>query len=187
MKTLFLDRDGVLNRDSGYTYIFDKSLIYDDVVDLKDFAVQNIFIVTNQSGIGRGYYSESDFFVFMEKMIAYFEKEIGFKITDFFYCPHNPNANSCECRKPLPGMLLDAKKRYGLKMSESVLIGDKMTDVNAGLAAGCGQNILIRRDPEFQEPLERKISFDNPTVNVSQVCSLRELSKWFDRKSDCHG
>lgn len=182
MKTLFLDRDGVLNKDAGYTHIFDEKLIYSDVGFISSLNIPQIFIITNQSGIGRGYYNDSEFHIFMEKMINFFDNEYGLNITDFFYCPHDPTHETCQCRKPSPGMLLDAKKNYKLDLSESIFVGDKVTDIEAGLAAGCKSNVLLLRSEENLFLGNSRYSTNITSSNTAEISSLYELSRWFSSK-----
>ena len=111
IKTIFLDRDGVINKDINYLYkvkdfqfidgIFD-SCIYFQKLGFK------IIVVTNQSGISRGYFSEKEYKNLTNWMINEFKKN-GIKILDVFHCPHLPDSN-CSCRKPMPGMFINAKK-----------------------------------------------------------------------------
>ena len=143
-KALFLDRDGVINVDHGYVYQTDNFDFVDGIFDLVrtaralDFL---IIIITNQSGIGRGYYSENDFWKITEWLKERFAAENCF-IDEIYYCPHHPEAQIpkyrkfCDHRKPEPGMLLTAKKKYRLDMSKSVVVGDNVTDIQAGHKAG---------------------------------------------------
>ena len=142
-KAVFLDRDGVINIDHGYVYKIEDFEFVDGIFDeLKSYKKEGyIFIVvTNQSGIGRGYYSEEDFLKLTDYMISEFEKE-GIEIKKVYHCPHAPEEN-CECRKPKPAMLLKAKKEFGIDMKSSVMIGDKKSDMEAGESAGVGKLVF---------------------------------------------
>lgn len=135
MKVAFLDRDGVINEDTGYIgYIEDfkfKNRIFELLkllIDLKS----TLFIVTNQSGIARGFYTEDDFKVLTDKRV---KKKI--KIEDISYCPHHPNiTGECECRKPKPSMILDLVNKYNINLENSIMIGDSDRDIQAALNAG---------------------------------------------------
>ena len=145
-KAVFLDRDGVINIDHGYVYKIEDfefvEGIFDELRRYKDEGY--IFIVvTNQSGIGRGYYKEEDFLKLTNYMIKEFEKR-GIEIKKVYYCPHTP-AENCECRKPKPGMLLKAQGEFDIDMKNSVMIGDKESDMEAGKRAGVGRLVFKGR------------------------------------------
>lgn len=132
-KAIFLDRDGVINRDAGYTYKIEDLEVLPGVLEaLKDFESDGfkLFIVTNQSGIARGYYKVEDFFAFQKALVAELQ---GVTITDTRFCPH---LDGCSCRKPLPGMLLDLIQDHQINPAASFMIGDRHSDIEAGLAAG---------------------------------------------------
>ncbi len=139
-KALFLDRDGVINVDVGYAHLPEQITFMTGIFDVCRAAHSQgykIIVITNQSGIGRGYYSEEQFHALMVWMSAQFEKELC-PITAYYYCPHTPD-DGCECRKPKAGMILQAAKDYALNVSLSMLIGDKKSDIEAGKAAGVGE------------------------------------------------
>ncbi len=149
MKALFLDRDGVINVDYGYVGKVEEFEFVDGILDcIRRFQEQGFqpIIVTNQSGVGRGYYSHEDF----EKVTAFMlqkMREHGIKIDRIhvFFCPHTPDAG-CECRKPQPGMFLQAKERFDIDMPHSIMIGDKPSDIEAAKAAGVGKTILVSKN-----------------------------------------
>lgn len=183
MKILFVDRDGVLNKDFGYTHIFDKNLIYEDVRCLSRFKIDRIIVITNQSGIGRGYYTLSQFKDFMQSLKHFCQTELNFVIDDYFYCPHDPTVTSCSCRKPRPGLLLQALKKYRTDPRDCLFVGDKLSDIEAGLSAGLHKNILLTRDDSDSDNvhLEQGQLMGRPGVGV--IKSLSELSNWFDQCS----
>ena len=127
-KALFLDRDGVINHEINYLYKVEDFRFVEGIFDLcRNFQRNNflLFVITNQAGIARGYYTEQDFAALTEWMIAKF-KEQGILITKVYYCPHHPEiTGECSCRKPRPGMILQAKQEFNLDQGTSVLIGDK--------------------------------------------------------------
>jgi D-glycero-alpha-D-manno-heptose 1-phosphate guanylyltransferase len=145
-KALFLDRDGTINIEKNYVSTVDNFEFRDGIFELvNDFYTKGylIFVITNQAGIARGYYSEEDFKALTEWMVRQF-KEKGIKIEEVRYCPHHPDfSGECDCRKPKPGMILSLLEDYHLDPGKCVLIGDKMKDVEAGVNAGIGINYLI--------------------------------------------
>ena len=131
---IFLDRDGVLNYDKGYTYrLKDLKIINKTIKYLKKKKNFNFFVVTNQSGIGRGIYSEDKFYKFQNHL---YNKLLNKKIfiNDTIFCPHHPDANllkfklKCKCRKPKNGMIEELKKRWFIDIKKSLFIGDSLTD-----------------------------------------------------------
>ncbi len=145
-KALFLDRDGVINIDHDYVHKKEDFEFVEGIFEVvRQFheAGYLVIVVTNQSGIARGYYSEEDFLHVSEWMSEQFKKH-GAMITKVYYCPHHPEiTGSCRCRKPSPGMLLDAKKEYDIDMKHSVMIGDKERDIEAAIGAGIENTILL--------------------------------------------
>lgn len=144
-KALFLDRDGIINIDYGHVHKKENFEFVDGIFELCKYFQKNnylIFIITNQAGIGKGYYKEEDFNSLTSWMISEFSKN-GIVIEDVFYCPHHPN-DKCLCRKPSPKMLLDIQNKYKISLKKSILIGDKLTDVEAGERAGVSELVLIK-------------------------------------------
>lgn len=145
-KALFLDRDGVVNVEKNYLYKIDDFELMEGILDVCRFYENQgyiIIIVTNQSGISRGYYTENDFKHLSEWMIDYF-KSLGVTITHIYHCPHHENIDGiCACRKPEPGMFLEAQKDFDIDMKNSVMIGDNERDIQAAVRAGITTNILL--------------------------------------------
>jgi len=144
-KALFLDRDGVINEDFGYVYKKEDFKFKEGIFELlKLFKDYKIFIVTNQSGIARGYYSENDFHKLMEWVKKEFKKN-NIEIVDINFCPHHPDiTGSCECRKPNAGMILDLAQKYGIDLANSIMIGDKKSDIQAANKAGITKTYLVK-------------------------------------------
>ncbi|MBE0491393.1 MAG: D-glycero-beta-D-manno-heptose 1,7-bisphosphate 7-phosphatase [Sulfurospirillum sp.] len=143
-KAIFLDRDGVINVDKEYIYkIEDFEFCHGTFETLKYF--QNLgyllFILTNQSGIARGYYDENDFEKLTSWMLLEFHKQ-GIAITKVYHCPHVPEDN-CACRKPNIAMFEFAKKEFDIDMKISWMLGDKLSDIKAGKNAGIINTIFI--------------------------------------------
>lgn len=144
-KALFLDRDGVINIDKKYVYKIEDFEFCDGIFELcRYFLAKNylLFIATNQSGIARGYYKESDFLKLCDYMLKEFVKQ-DIKIDKIYHCPH---LEGCECRKPKAGMLLKAKDEFDLDMKNSIFIGDNLSDMQAGLNADIGTLILVNEE-----------------------------------------
>lgn len=152
IKTIFLDRDGVINKEVGYLHKIEDfefiNGVFDACLYFQSLGYQ-IIIVTNQSGIARGYYNESDFHVVNNWMLAKF-KNNNINILDVFFCPHGPESN-CECRKPKPGMFNQANNKHGINMEKSWMIGDKEADVQAANTAGIKNTILVKSGHAIDE------------------------------------
>jgi D-glycero-D-manno-heptose 1,7-bisphosphate phosphatase len=152
IKTIFLDRDGVINEEVNYLYQIEKFKFISGVFEACQYFQKlnyKIIIVSNQSGIGRGYYSEQDYNKLTSWMLNQFELK-SISILDTFYCPHEPDSK-CNCRKPKPGMLIDAKNKHNISMEESWMIGDKETDITAANIAGIKKTILVKSGHENDE------------------------------------
>ncbi len=159
-KALFLDRDGVINVEKDYLYKIEDFEFIDGIIDLTKYYQDNgykIFVVTNQSGIARNYYSEKDFSILSSWMITEFLK-YGIEITKVYYCPHHPSVSGeCSCRKPHAGMLLNAQKEFDIDLKNSVIIGDKERDIEAGLNAGLKETYLFDESKTIKESKATKI------------------------------
>ena len=146
-KALFLDRDGTINVDKGYVYEKEEFEFQPGIFELvKKYSEQGylIFIVTNQSGIARGLYTEKDYLQLTDWLKAAFSEK-GIKIEKVYHCPHLPEiSGSCSCRKPNPGMIVEAISEYNIDPATSVLIGDSERDLQAGEKAGIGKNLYIQ-------------------------------------------
>ncbi|MCU7837286.1 MAG: D-glycero-beta-D-manno-heptose 1,7-bisphosphate 7-phosphatase [gamma proteobacterium symbiont of Taylorina sp.] len=149
---VFLDRDGVINEDHAYVYKIQKFQFIPGVFEACRQFIRSgyqIIIITNQSGIARGFYSEDDFKRLTDWMCNQF-KEQGVIITDVYYCPHHSSQGQdqykvdCDCRKPKPGMIKQAETEHHINLKKSILIGDKLGDIKAGIAAGVGHNYLVK-------------------------------------------
>ena len=178
---LFLDRDGVVNVDHGYVGEVQKVELIPHVANLVARANHHkkfVVVVTNQSGIGRGYYSESDFHHVMQRISEYLRTDGG-HIDHVEFSPFHPLAHEQkyrwhrQFRKPRPGMIHRAARLHGLDLSRSMLIGDRQNDVIAGVLAGVGQNFLLASD----QILEDRRRFENWRVTLEQKLGLSELMK----------
>lgn len=156
-KALFLDKDGTLVHDVPYNTDPAKVRFYPDVIPTLQRlqgAGYELVIVTNQSGIARGYCTEADVLWMLAVIETEFE-ENGLKLLDRYYCPHHPESTVpeyraiCSCRKPKPGMLTSAAAEHDIDLSASWMIGDILNDVEAGNRAGCN-SILINNGNETE-------------------------------------
>jgi D-glycero-D-manno-heptose 1,7-bisphosphate phosphatase len=151
---VFLDRDGVVNLDRGYVYRPADFEFVPGALEaaraLKQMGLA-LVVVTNQSGIARGYYDVEQFKTLTEWMTRQFA-EHGAPLDGVYFCPHHPSEGpapyrrACLCRKPEPGLLLDAARDLDLDLSRSVLFGDKASDLQAALAAGIPHRVLLGTD-----------------------------------------
>ena len=152
IKTIFLDRDGVINKDINYLHKIDDFEFIDGIFDVCLYFQSlgyKIIIITNQSGISRGYYSLSDYQKLTQWMLNQFKYK-SINILDIFHCPHGPDS-TCDCRKPKPGMFLKAKDKHNTDMGKSWLIGDKEVDVIAANTVGIENTILVRTGHKIDE------------------------------------
>jgi len=143
---LFLDRDGVINIEKNYLHKKEDFEFIDGIFDLCQYYWEKgfyIIVVTNQSGIARGYYDEDDFAKLTSWMLESFSKK-GISINKVYHCPHHPDiSGKCECRKPHPGMLLQADNDFNIDLENSVLVGDSERDIEAAYNAGLKETYLF--------------------------------------------
>lgn len=148
---LFLDRDGVIHREVGYLIRPEQVEFLPGIFDLCRSAQAlhfKLVIVTNQSGIARGLYSEEDFRKLMGWMIGEFRKA-KIDIDGYYFCPHHPSQGvgiyrkECSDRKPQPGLIFQAAGEHGIDLQRSLLIGDRCSDIQAGAAAGIENLFLL--------------------------------------------
>lgn len=175
---LFLDRDGVINVDHAYVCNPEHFEFIDGIFELCRAAQQTgylIFVITNQAGIGRGYYTEHTFWELTAWMCGLFKAQ-GVIIDKVYFCPSHPEYGigqykiDSSFRKPGPGMILQAAKEFNVDLASSVLVGDKETDIQSGVAAGVGCNLLY---------LPAGANKEINTAASSVVRSLVEAVKYF--------
>ena len=147
-KAVFLDRDNTLIYDPGYIHEPEKVRLLEGVPEglklLKDAGFL-LVVVSNQSGIGRGYFEEEDFWA-VNRRLQELLKPCGVQIDAFYFCPHRPDEN-CSCRKPKTGMVERAAEELGIDVSESVVIGDKDSDVELAFNCGCKAGVKVGAPP----------------------------------------
>lgn len=169
-RALFLDRDGVINVNHGYVHTPENFDFIDGIFDVCRHAQHLgylLIIVTNQAGIGRGFYTEDDFLRLTEWMKQQFRYQ-GININAVYFCPDHPEhgqgqyRRDSDCRKPKPGMILKAIEQFNIDPSTSVLIGDKESDITAGRAAKIETLMLLTNESI------------TATANCSRLSSLYE-------------
>jgi len=148
-KAVFLDRDGTLIVDKLYLGDPNGVEVKEEMAEaarrLKEGGYL-LVVISNQSGIGRGFFTREAVDAVNGRMIEEYRSR-GIEIDEVLYCPHNPESVECECRKPKPKLFFDAARRLDIDIAASAMIGDRATDPEAGLAAGCGMNILLAEKP----------------------------------------
>ena len=147
IRAIFFDRDGVLNEEVGYLYEVEKFKWIDGAREAIKFCNEReilAVVVTNQSGIARGFYTAQNVDAlhdFMQKNLA----QIGAHIDGFYYCPHHPDfSGECDCRKPKPGLILRACEDFKINPAEAILFGDSERDIKAAEAAGLRAGIFFK-------------------------------------------
>jgi D-glycero-D-manno-heptose 1,7-bisphosphate phosphatase len=160
-RAAFLDRDGVVNVDHGYVFRREDFEFVDGVLEASALLAQHGFalvVVTNQSGIGRAMYTETEFALLTSWMKLQFAAA-GAPLAGVYFCPHHPlDAQGayrveCDCRKPAPGMLLQAARDLRLDLKRSVMFGDKHDDLEAARAAGVRARVLLGKDGRQLPPV----------------------------------
>lgn len=173
-KAVFLDRDGTINIEKNYLYKIEDFEFIEGVpeaIELLNNAGYLVVVVTNQAGIGRGYYTESD----MHKLHQHINDELkknGAHIDAFYFCPHHPEHGvghyklDCECRKPKDGMLKQAIMDLNIDPKQSVIIGDKLSDVLAGENLGI-RGILVQTGHEIcVEKIYKNVIIDDTLLKI---------------------
>lgn len=160
-KAIFLDRDGTVNADSGYVHkIEDFAFLPGAVEGLKLLKKKGfkLFFITNQSGIGRGYYKEEDFHKFNNHVLNELKK-VGIKIEKTHFCPHHPD-EICECRKPNPKIIKDVAKEFDIDLEKSFVVGDHPSDIELGKNAKVKTAyVLTGHGDKHMEKLKEKPDF----------------------------
>lgn len=191
-KTLFLDRDGVINHIIRYETGWDSPQRPGDVKLVKGiekiilWANENkipVIEVSNQPGVAKGKMSQKTSDA-IEKRIHHLLKEKCAIIDKVYICSHHPNAvvsklkKNCNCRKPKPGLLLRAAKELKINLSKSIMLGDKASDMEAGAGAGCKTIILIHNEDVFEKVKEsKKIKSDYKVISIKEAFQI--IQKYF--------
>ncbi len=167
----FLDRDGVINFDAGYVHGWSEFRFLPGVVEaLRQLQTlgYRLIVITNQSGIARGMYTEAAYQALTAQLKDSL-REQGVTLAQVYHCPHHPDGrvaeyrSDCDCRKPRTGMIEQALRDFDIDLSGSVLVGDKPSDIEAGIAAGIGRRFLVRCNGEGERPVpgDADASFDD--------------------------
>lgn len=181
-QALFLDRDGVVNIDHGYVGKFEDFEFVEGIFSvIRHFEEMGFIpvIVTNQSGIARGYYSEGDFHVLMDKVQREFTQH-GIGKVWVYYCPHHIDgmekkyALPCVCRKPSPGMLLQAASDLDIDLHQSVMVGDSWRDILAAERAGVRQSYYLSNKVIKAHDISQLSS----EHQVTQITNIKTLLDW---------
>jgi D-glycero-D-manno-heptose 1,7-bisphosphate phosphatase len=174
---IFLDRDGVINRDSAdYVKSWEEFEFLPGSLDAMAALTRAgyaLIVITNQSIIGRGMVPPA----VLEEMFRRMRGEIegaGGRILDIYFCPHRPDEN-CDCRKPEPGMIFQAKSAHGIHLPRTVMIGDNIKDVLCGQNAGCGATILVRSGCGRQAEKELASIQVSPTLVVDDLSAAADM------------
>jgi D-glycero-D-manno-heptose 1,7-bisphosphate phosphatase len=185
---VFLDRDGTLVEEVGYLDRLERMVLFPwtvDAVRLLHRAGLRVIVTTNQAGVARGYFGE-DFVARAHAHLDRLFRQAGAEVTGFYYCPHHPEAEvpeyrvACECRKPAPGMLLEAGREHDIDLARSFAVGDRWTDVEAGVRAGV-RSILVRSGYGTTQ-------ISRPPAGVSadhQADTLIDATTWILRQHAC--
>jgi D-glycero-D-manno-heptose 1,7-bisphosphate phosphatase len=144
-RAIFLDRDGVINKEVNYLSDPDDFMLLEGTIDALKLLKQKGFlliVITNQAGIARGLFDEKTLKRIHKKMEIILNHE-GIFLDDIYYCPHHPDfTGECDCRKPKPGMILRAKEKFNIDLGKSYMVGDTLNDINTGINANC-RTILV--------------------------------------------
>lgn len=172
-KALFLDRDGVVNKEKNYLYQIENFEFIDGIFETCKYFQDKgylIVIITNQAGISRGKYTEEDYQILTKWMVEEFAKN-DIKISRAYHCPHHPEfSGECTCRKPNPGMIFQAQNEFDIDLAQSILVGDKNSDIEAGLNAKIYGNYLVQTGHKIKDNI----------FNVSIIRNLNELMKIYE-------
>ena len=169
---MFLDRDGTVAKDVPYCRCVDDFVLLPgapQAIRLLNESGFKVIVITNQSGIGRGYFTEETLSHIHRKMIEELGKH-GARVDAIYYCPHHPDEN-CACRKPKPALLLKAAQEMDIALGHSYMIGDDLKDVEAGRSAGC-RTIWLTPHSSLGQALPQHQSPDHTAE------SLYEATTW---------
>lgn len=180
-KAIFLDRDGTINVEKNYLYrIEDFEFLNGSIEALKMFQHSGfkLIVITNQSGIGRGLYTEEDFLKLSDWMTQHLHQE-GISIDEIYYCPHHPDAKikryqiDCDCRKPKLGLYKKAIEKFNLDLSKSFAIGDKLRDCEICNKTNC-EGFLIAENEDIETIRRVK---NGEYTNIHYAASLIECAR----------
>ena len=176
-KVVFLDRDGTINRDSA-DYVKSREefeFLPGSLEAIKNLTLNGFvsIVITNQSALPRNLISLNEL-EFVHTMMAQTVALNGGEIKDVFYCPHMPE-DDCGCRKPEPGLIYQAREKYGIDLSAAVMVGDSAKDIECARRAGCGRAVLVKsgKDDDVENELKTR------QIHVDYVAKdLYEAAQW---------
>ena len=162
-KAVFLDRDGIINVEKNFVKTWDEFEFIPGIFENIKRLNKNgflVIIVTNQSGIKRGFYTEETLKTIHSNMLKILEDNDAY-VDDIFYCPHFDDDN-CNCRKPKPGMIIEASEKHNIDLKESWVIGDNERDIIAGKKAGCKTiHVMINAEQDKQSNIKNEADFSS--------------------------
>lgn len=168
IKALFLDRDGVINIDTKHLYKYEDVVYVDGIFELIKYFSKHgfkVFVVTNQAGIAKGYYKKHHVEYLHQKLHHYIYKKTNVEITEWVFCPHSQD-DQCGCRKPKPGLFNYLIDKYSISKKNSLMIGDKISDMKAASLAGINRCYILESEYFEKRELEENYSFIN---NLKEV------------------
>ncbi len=188
-KAVFLDRDGTIVVHEPYLCSPDQLKLLPYAAEgLRHFQKMGyfVFIITNQSGVARGFFDEERLLLIHDKLLTMLQKE-GITVTGIYYCPHHTEGVveqyrvACDCRKPKPKMILDAANKYHVDLSLSLMIGDAAVDMQAGKNAGC--ICVLVTPPQSDVPDELSKSADYVVNDLREAAGVAQASRLHKKNS----
>ncbi len=187
MKTIFLDRDGVINKNPpnrGYVSSWDDFSFLPNALQAINILTKSsfrIFLVTNQAGIGKGIFTVQQLSDIHKRMLQEINNHGG-NIANIYYCPHHPDED-CPCRKPKPGMLITAANEHGFDISHTCFIGDSITDIFAAQSAGASPILVLTGHGQESYNYYIKSNSNNKTDIPDKIfTNLYAASRWLQHK-----
>jgi len=169
-KIIFLDRDGVINKEVGYLHKVEDFIFIDGVFEvLKElqYSGYEFIIITNQSGIGRGFYTEKDYQK-VDKWMKDKFKSKNINILHSLHCPHTDEDN-CLCRKPKPGLIRKCFEKYAISKKDSWLVGDSERDIEAGIRSQIFNTILVRSGHKINESKTKALAVVDSIKDIKEI------------------
>jgi D-glycero-D-manno-heptose 1,7-bisphosphate phosphatase len=173
--TVFLDRDGTINEEVDYLDDPDRLRLIPgaaEAIRLLNNAGILVIVVSNQAGVGRGYFSTATVEAIHQQLAKQLVKH-GACVDAIYYCPHHPN-EGCECRKPRPGMLLQAARKHGIDTRRAFIVGDKVSDLDAGRRVGCQTVLVLTGYGEQARGMSKNCNFQPHHISAD----LYDAVKW---------
>jgi D-glycero-D-manno-heptose 1,7-bisphosphate phosphatase len=186
-KAIFLDRDGVLVKDCHLLTSEEDICILPGVLDALTMFVlmqYKLIVISNQTVVARGLLDEQGVKRLHSNIIFLIAQQTGILLDDFFFCPHHPDASiekyrtNCTCRKPEPGMILEASAKHHIDLKNSYMIGDRISDCIAGIKAGCS-TVMLQTGCHSEKPITGVSNDDLTTYHPDFICdTLLDAAQW---------